>query len=623
MAQVLERGKDRERPASRAHATADRAAARVADAARADRIVEADGSTLESTSGNFALIDALRTWGVTFFAGVNGGGLIHVTKYLEPFEDISQAHDGRPRMLTMGEYTAGFVPLGYYLASGKIAGCVTTTGAATKLGASGMSDAKLHNIPAVYLVALNSTMSIGKAPLQDVSEYGMNIVPQLRAELGEGCIVIDDIDRLEQDLRRAQRLLNDSKPVAICFHPDILSKDAKPDVPHAPRQRAFVRGDVDRFLAEFPRVAQGRRVIVYVGGEAARCTGIEELTTDFSEMLQAPTVWSVNGASAISARNRYGYGYISFGGNDRAMELWRGVNANDVVITLGFDPGEYSLNLGKIPASHVWHFTDLRDAYGHHNGEFRHRVEGEYQIVRGDIGRALAEIVSRLPSTGFQPTPQPPAPANLNTREISRDVREGCVDFYEFYERLHRMWRPHSIGFDDVCIAYKDRQYVTQRPHPNIRFYSTHDGSAMGGAFGLGVGAKAADPSLHTFVFTGDGCWRLFAGGLADAANLGLRLFIVNNGVYGIVDKGLEVVVPEVAKRRYHSALPQIDFVKAAEAHGWEGFRVKPDLSNLADVIDACYETEGRSILVDVPVDADQVLGLNPRLNNLTQKTYL
>jgi len=109
----------------------------------------------------------------------------------------------------------------------------------------------------------------------------------------------------------------------------------------------------------------------------------------------------------------------------------------------------------------------------------------------------------------------------------------------------------------------------------------------------------------------------------ADAANLDLRLFIINNGVYGIVDKGLEVVIPDVEKRRYHSTLPSIDFVGAARAHGWDGFRVKADLSNLKEIMDACYETKGQSIVIDVPVDADQVIGLNPRLNNLTTQTYL
>lgn len=578
---------------------------------------------LDQTSGNFALIDILKRWGIHFYSGVNGGGLIHVTKYLLPFTDLAQSSDGTPRLLTMSEYVSGFVPLGYYLASGRVAGCIATTGAATKLASSGITDAKLHNIPAVYVFALNSTLSIGNAPLQDVSPYGMNIVPQLQAELGDGCIVIDNPYTMQDLLWRAQRILLESRPVAIAFYPDILSKSIQADVPKFEKPKDFSPKDIDDFLQIFPKQAENRRVIIYVGSEAARCDGIQQLTTELSEVLRAPTVWSVNGANAVSPNNRYGFGYISFGGNDKAMELWRSINQNDIVIAVGFDAGEYSLNLGKIPAGLVVHLTDLKEAYGHKNGEFKHRVAGEYRQVRGDIGSVLAEILPRLSNHGLAPRPEIELPENLNTRVISRDVKEGCVDFMAFYEALNQLWQPHSIGFDDVCIAYKDRQYVTQRPHPHIRFYTTHDGSAMGGGFGLGVGAKIADPSLHTFIFAGDGCWRLFGGALADAANLDLRLFIINNGTYGIVDKGLEVVIPDVEKQRYHSKLPGIDFVAAAKAHGWEGFHLKPDLSNLREIMDACYAQRRQSILVDVPVDNDQVIGLNPRLYNLTTKTYL
>jgi acetolactate synthase-1/2/3 large subunit len=582
-----------------------------------------DRAAIRAESGNAALVDVLRSWGVTFVAGVNGGGVVHVAKHFEPFEDPSQANDGVVRMLTMGEYVAGFAPLGHWLASGRIGACLTTTGAATKLGGSGMSDAKLHNIPAVYLVALNSTMSIGNAPLQDVSDHGMNIVPQLEAELGEGCVVIDNINRLEDGLRRAQHILKRSKPVAIAFHPDVLSRPTETSVPWTSKPATFAARDVAEFLEEFPTVARGRRVIIYVSGEAAFSPGIQDLTRSLSGILQAPTVWSVNGANAVSPTDPWGYGYVSFGGNDAAMKLWRGVTKDDVVITLGFDPGEYSLNLGRIPAGHVYHFTDLRDPYGHKHGEFRHRVANDYTLVRGDIGLVLREIVPQLART-IGPRPStPPAPADLNDREISHAVRPGSVDAAEFYGRLHQMWRPRSMGFDDVCTAYKDRQYIAQRPHPNIPFFTTHDGSAMGSGFGLGVGAKCADPALNTFVFTGDGCWRLFGGGLADAANLGMNVFVVNNGVYGIVDKGLEVIIPDYDKRNYHSKLPQIDFVKAAEAHGWDAARVAPDLSNLADIMDSCYSRNGRSFLVEVPIDPDQLLGQNPRLANLTTKTYL
>jgi len=255
------------------------------------------------TSGNQVLIDVLRSWGVTFFAGVNGGGVVHVAKHLEPYTDLAQSRDGVSRMLTMGEYVAGFAPLGHWYATGRVAGCVTTTGAATKLGGSGMTDAKLHNIPAVYLIALNSTMSIGNAPLQDVSEHGMNIVPQLEAELGEGCVVIDSVHSLEDGMRQAQRVLKRSKPVAIAFHPDVLSRPADASVPWTSRARTFAARDVSDFLEEFPRVAHGKRVLIYVGGEAAFAPGIRELTTRLSDLLHAPTVWSVNGANAVSPSN--------------------------------------------------------------------------------------------------------------------------------------------------------------------------------------------------------------------------------------------------------------------------------------------------------------------------------
>ncbi len=583
-----------------------------------------DKAALDRSSGNFALVDTLRKWGVTFFSGVNGGGLIHVTKHLEPYLGLKHSGDRVPRMQTMGEYVAGFVPLGYYLASGRVAGCLTTTGAATKLGSSGITDAKLHSIPAVYVIALNSTLSIGRSPLQDVSEHGMNIVPQLRAELGDACIVLDDLDKMGEQLELAQSILAQSKPVAIAFHPDVLSKDVDIDVPGRERPRMLDQVDADRFVNEFPEVSRGRRVIIYAGAEASRCPGITTLTTQLSELLQAPTVWSVNGANAISPDNRYGYGYISFGGNDEAMKLWRSMTPDDIVITLGFDSGEYSLNLGTIPAGHVWHFTAWNAPYGHKDGDFRHRVDGDYRVVRGDIEQTL-EYVLPLMKGKVKDRPAVRIPTDLNTRTISRNVRDGCVDAIAFYSELHRSWRPHSIGFDDVCTAYKDRQYVAQRPHPSIPFHTVHDGSAMGGAFGLGVGARVADSSLHTFVFSGDGCWRLYGGALAEASNLGMNLFIINNERYAIVDKGLEVVIPDWEKERYHGVLQNIDFVAAAKAHGWDGYRLRADLGNLDDILNACYaaSAKGRSVLVDVPVDADQVLGLNPRLYNLTTDTYL
>src|SRR2546429_9923247 len=102
---------------------------------------------LERSSGNFWLIETLRRWGITAYAGVNGGGLIHVAKHLEPLSDLSQATDGAPRMLTMGEYVAGFLPLGYYPASGRIRRLIPTTRPTTKFRPTGLTHGQRSYLP--------------------------------------------------------------------------------------------------------------------------------------------------------------------------------------------------------------------------------------------------------------------------------------------------------------------------------------------------------------------------------------------------------------------------------------------------------------------------------------------
>src|SRR5256884_9511152 len=83
------------------------------------------GAFAEAKSGNAVLIENLRRWGIRFFAGVNGGGVVHVAKHLEPYYELAHSADKASRMLTMGEYVAGFMPLGHWPAAGRISRRVT------------------------------------------------------------------------------------------------------------------------------------------------------------------------------------------------------------------------------------------------------------------------------------------------------------------------------------------------------------------------------------------------------------------------------------------------------------------------------------------------------------------
>ncbi|MFI7336395.1 thiamine pyrophosphate-dependent enzyme [Streptomyces sp. NPDC050085] len=566
---------------------------------------------LDDTSANRWLIDALAELGVTAYAGVNGGGVIHLARLLAPGTPGADT----PSLFTVPEYTAGFMPLGHHLAGGGIAACLTTTGAASKLAASGLSDAKAHNIPAVYLVALNSTATKGLSPLQDVSDDGAGMVAQLRAELGDACLHVKDRAQLPGQLQLARRILADSRPVVFALHPDVLAGPAPdPMVPLQghPRHPPDVNG-IHRRIA-------GRRVVVLATDEAARDPHMPELTARLTRRWGAPIVWTVNGAAAVDPRDPYGHGHIGFGGNDVASALFTGLGPDDVLLTLGFEPGEYVLNLARVTAGHVIHLTALTFPYGQGESGFAHRCAGTYERITGPISSTLEVLLSR---PGAGPQRQRIAPAHLNSRTPEPLTRPGTVDFAAFLERLALTWTTPAFAFDDVCMAYKDRQYVFQRPHPHIRSYAAYQGSAMGGAFGLALGAKLARPDLSVLCFSGDGCFRLYAGALPETAHLGLRLFILNNGAYAIVNQGLPHIMPGTPEHRFHGDLAPVDFVTTARGLGWDAIRCDPDLGNLDAILTACQAPGGRSLLVEVPVDPGQEIGHNPRVHNLTRASYL
>jgi acetolactate synthase-1/2/3 large subunit len=54
-----------------------------------------------------------------------------------------------------------------------------------------------------------------------------------------------------------------------------------------------------------------------------------------------------------------------------------------------------------------------------------------------------------------------------------------------------------------------------------------------------------------------------------------------------------------------------------ARACGWSSRKLAPVLANLAVITHESYRRHRPSMLVEVPIDAEQMVGQNPRLHNL------
>jgi len=374
--------------------------------------------------------------------------------------------------------------------------------------------------------------------------------------------------------------------------------------------------DTNPFISAFRKAVESKRVVVLVGEEMARYQHARDLTTRLGREFKAALIWSINGANAIARDNAYGYGYISFGGNCEAIRLYESLGDDDVLLVLGACPDEYTVNFQSFGASHTFYLSNIPDAYGQINGGLQHCSAGASHSMCGPLDQLLEDLLAAHRELPFKSVAAAPAPVNLNRRDGSRP-RPGFVDMKELYQRLDSWWPENSIGFDDVCLAYKDRQFIIQRPNNNIAFYSFYRGSAMGGAFGAAVGAKLASPERSVFLFTGDGCFRLFSGALAEASSLGLVIFVLNNESFGIVEQGLGEILSDVAPERYHANVKTLDYCGVARACQWDTEILAPDLSNLNKLLDRINARLPRSLLIEVPCDVMQQLGSNPRVKNL------
>ncbi|OUL59874.1 thiamine pyrophosphate-dependent enzyme [Flavobacterium sp. AJR] len=565
---------------------------------------------------NQLIVNTLESWGISLYTGVTGGGVIHFLKYLNPYKRDSF---NTTEFLTFGEYSAGFVPLGYYLSTGKIAATVATTGAATKLISCGLSDAKLHDIPAVYIVPVSGNSTVGFSPLQDSTHYGSNIVEQLKAELPDSVFILNNQATLKETLVQAKKQLDRFKPVVLVLDNEglnIISTVCKSPYPN--QSNVFKNTNLDSFITSFKETIKGKRLVLLVGEEMARYPDAIHYTSELSKLLCPAVIWSINGANAVNRDNPYGYGYVSFGGNDKALSLINALDENDVLMILGACPDEYTVNFNKFPVAHTFFIGNIPDAYGLVDNSLEHIIESKYDHVYAPLDLVIQKIIDAAHLLPFENLPFESAPKDLNNLPFAF-ARDNYVDMVTLYQKLDNWWPARSIGIDDVCQAYKDRQYVTQRPNNNIQFYSLYRGSAMGGAFGVAVGAKLASPDRSVFLFTGDGCFRLFSGSMGEVHDLGLVLFLLNNETLGIVEQGLGKIMPDVDNERYHARLKSLDYCSIARACGWNAEILNTDLSNLDDLLDSMMikNKPPQSLLIEITVDSLQLLGSNPRLKNL------
>lgn len=562
---------------------------------------------MKPIEGNLALVKYLEAIGISQYWGVNGGGIFNIVKYLSPIQ-----------FCNITEYICGYAPIGYYLGSGKVGASIVTTGAAEKIVGCGATDARFLNIPALYILPLNNHTAEAKYPLQDVSPAGMSILKQYQAEFGDSVLLVKNSEHLYEDILHLQNLLTKRRPVFLFFYPDQLTAAVK--IKKIPKLKLEKRTATNSYLLlnTLNQLNKTQNTYLYLSSEASISQVNPNIIANLANHICAKVIYSVNGSNSAIKTAHYNQGHILFGGNEQAIKSWRNIQPDDIVICLGIDVEEYVLNLEKLPACNIFCLTNLSNAYGQNKNSYKHLADGSYTQLDGHIESTLTHLLSKLKPIDNSSRLKINSENKFHITTRQDRPEKQFVDIANFYKHINALWRPNSIGFDDICTAYRDRQAVLLQPNPNIKFYSSPQGSAMGSAFGLGVGACLANSKQHCFVFSGDGCSRYFFGCLPETARLGLTVFIFSNQSFGIVKSVLQHILPEFDEKVYHHKLQPINYKQLANSLGWAYEFLKPNLENINMLIHKSYQSTHQSLLIEIPCNANQVIGKNIRIENLS-----
>ncbi len=567
-------------------------------------------------TGNALVWDNLRGWGINLYFLINGGGAVHLHEYPQELRGIDELRVGDPRVFVIPEQIGAHAAAAYSLASGRIGASANTTGGALDYANPAMTDAMMHSVPTVYLGALSASTTRKRSPLQDTTETGFNTVAAMKARYRDGCQVIDRVDGIEKVLYNARDRLMDSKPTLILYDPDVL-KQPIPwfEVPWAEKPRQYDHEGLDELLKSFPEDTNGKRVVLFVGEEATRYERMPELTSALARLLKVPTVYTQIGVSAVSHENEFAAGYLMLGHNDFSRKLWNSLTLDDTVVCIGFDPFEYSTNQESVNANAVV-VTNYNNPYGSDGGTFKHRVEGNYTHIHGDLELVVEGIVNQLRKKQLI-RPHIEIPQDLNDVPY-KEPPKGFTNMVQFYQTFAGLLKPNTIYIGDVCMGYKDYQRVTQRPVHGVKVLYFHQASTMGQGIGEALGTRFARPDAHIHLVTGDGCFEYFGATLGRMKNLGLVVWILQNGTHALVSWGLTKIKPHLSSDRKLTDVPEVDYVKMANAQGWDGFDLRPDLKNMEEIMRRANSPETtKSMLVRVKVHPEDDLGQNPRLDTL------
>ena len=525
----------------------------------------------KTMKGAEAVVASLEAEGVDLVFGYPGGQAIKIYDALYDSDQIKH-------VLARHEQGAVHEADGYARATGNVGVVIVTSGPGATNTVTGIATAYMDSVPLVVITGQVPRGVIGTDSFQESDIVGITMPVVKHSYL------LQSTDELTTTFREAFHIAKTGRPgpVLIDVPSDLASELMTfeyPDDVNLPSYKPTYRGNAKQIKQAVSRIKQAERPVLYVGGGTVSSGASEELKA-LAELMQIPVVTTLMGKGAFPASHELNLGPVGMHGSKYANLA---MTESDLIIAAG---ARFSDRVtGKLdefaPHADVIHI-DIDPA---EIGKVR---EVQVPIV-GDLKGVLAGIVSTLEKEGARPGTGTWVEQISAWRTRYPFYHPGVGDDPDeivpevVLKKLSESLDPqNSVVVTEVGQHQMWAAQSVDREAPRS-FLSSGGLGTMGFGFPAAIGAAIGCPEKQVVCVAGDGSFQMNSQEMATASihRVPVKVLILDNRCLGMVHQWQKLFYDE----RYSSTLLDAspDFVKLAEAYGWQGERVEKPRARRGD----------------------------------------
>jgi len=557
-------------------------------------------------SGADIVVQVLADERVDTIFGYSGGAILPTYDAVFRYNHEHRTAEGKaaiPLIVPANEQGAGFMAAGYARASGKVGVVMVTSGPGATNTVTPVRDCMADSVPIVVICGQVPKLAIGTDAFQEAP------VAAIMGAVAKHVFLVTEPLQLEATMRTAFDLARTGRPgpVVIDIPKDVQNWEGEftgggslPLTGYRNRLRAVTDNRLNDDACErfYEMLAESERPLIYAGGGVINSNATKAMR-HFANAYGIPvaTTLMALGASdtthplALHMLGMHGVASANYAVEDCDFLIAIGARFDDRVAG---DPAGFAPNAKKIAHFDVdiSEIGKVKSVNWHHVGVMR---------------RDLEDILAYGKRIGFDKD------FSVWHAEIAALKKKHCLNYdresnliqpYAVIEEVNRLAGGKAIistgvGQHQMWAA----QYFDFR-EPRLWLTSGSMGT-MGFGLPAAIGAQFAEPQRLVIDIDGDASIRMNIGELETATTYGLpvKIIVLNNYGDGMVRQWQKLYY-KGRMSGSDKSLHRKDFVKTAEADGFEFSKKLDDKKDIARLVREFIEFSGPAFL-EVIIDPD------------------